>query len=143
VLSRHDEQTGDGVTDEAEIWARMRAIYDGFLTGDAESVDALLQRDVTIWDAEEFPLARGLGELREMRGRRTREPGAPAVINLDARDPVVDVWGDTALLRHVLVVELSDGTRQTVRNTSVWRRADDTWLAVHNHEDVAGGGSPP
>lgn len=130
------------MTDEAEIWARMRAIYDGFLAGDTDSVDALLQRDVTIWDAEEFPLVRGLGQLQEMRRRRTREPGGATVLKLDARDPVVDVWGDTALLRHVLVVELSDGSRQTVRNTSVWRRAGDNWLAVHNHEDVAGGGRP-
>jgi ketosteroid isomerase-like protein len=131
------------VIDDAEVWARVRAIYDGFLAGDTDGVDALLQRDVTIWDAAEFPLTRGLGQLREMRGRRPRDPGAPTVIQLDARDPVIDVWGDTALVRHVLIVELSDGTRQTVRNTSVWRRAGGGWLAVHNHEDVAGGGSPP
>jgi len=128
------------VTDEAEVWARVRAIYDGFLAGDTEGVDALLDSDVTIWDAGEFPLARGLEQLRDIRRRRPREPGVPAVVRLDARDPVIDVWGDTALVRHILVVEMSDGTRQTVRNTSVWRRAEGAWLAVHNHEDVAGGG---
>lgn len=79
--------------DDAEVWARVRAIYDGFLAGDNDGVDALLQRDVTIWDAAEFPLARGLGQLRDMRGRRPRDPGAPTVIQLDARDPVIDVWG--------------------------------------------------
>lgn len=131
------------MTDEAEVWARVRAIYDGVLAGDTGGVDVLLQRDVTIWDSAEFPLARGLEQLREVRRRRPRGPGAPTVIRLDARDPVIDVWGDTALVRHLLVVELSDGTRETIRNTSVWRRADGTWLAVHNHEDVAGGGSLP
>jgi ketosteroid isomerase-like protein len=131
------------VTDEAEVWALVRAIYDGFLAGDTQGVDALLQPDVTIWDSAEFPLARGLGELREMRVRRRRDSGAPAVISLDARDPVIDVWGDTALVRHVLIVELSDGTRETVRNTSVWRRAEGSWQAIHNHEDVAGGGGRP
>ena len=130
------------MTDESEVWARMRAIYDGFLAGDTEGVDALLQRDVTIWDSAEFPLTRGLEQLREMRSRR-REPGAPTVIRLDATDPVIDVWGDTALVRHILTVELSDGTRETVRNTSVWRRAEGAWLAVHNHEDIAGGGGQP
>lgn len=128
------------MTDETEVWARVRAIYDGFLAGDTEGVDALLHRDVTIWDSAEFPLARGLGQLRDLRRRRPRDHGAPVVIRLDARDPVIDVWGDTALVRHILVVELSDGTRQTVRNTSVWRRAEGSWLAAHNHEDVAGGG---
>ena len=131
------------MTDESDVWARMRAIYDGFLAGDTEGVDALLQRDVTIWDSAEFPLARGLEELREMRSRRPHDPGAPTVIVLDATDPVIDVWGDTALVRHILTVELSDGTRETVRNTSVWRRTEGAWLAVHNHEDVAGGGASP
>jgi len=131
------------VTDEADVWARVCAIYDGFLAADPEGVDALLHRDVTIWDAAEFPLALGLGQLRDIRRRRVGDTGAPAVVALDARDPVIDVWGDTALVRHILIVELSDGTRQTVRNTSVWRRADGAWLAVHNHEDVAGGGGRP
>ena len=129
------------MTDEAEVWARVRAIYDGFLAADTEGVDALLHPDVTIWDAAEFPLARGLGQLRDIRRRRVADPGAPTVVQIDARDPLIDVWGDTALVRHILVVELSDGTRQTVRNTSVWRRAEGSWLAVHNHEDVAGGGA--
>ena len=131
------------MTDEAEVWARMRAIYDGFLAGDTDSVDALLQHDVTIWDSAEFSLARGLEQLRDIRGRRPRDPKAPTVLHLDARDPVIDVWGDTALVRHILIVELSDGTRQTIRNTSVWRRTDAGWQAVHNHEDVAGGGDLP
>ena len=131
------------MTDEAEIWTRVRAIYDGFLVGDTGGVDALLQRDVTIWDSAEFSLIHGLGQLRDMRMRRSPDPGGPRVTRLDARDPVIDVWGDTALVRHVLIVELSDGTRETVRNTSVWRRAEGGWLAVHNHEDIAGGGGQP
>jgi uncharacterized protein (DUF952 family) len=129
--------------DEAEVWARMRAIYDGFLTGDTGAVDALLAPDVTIWDSAQFALARGLDQLRDLRARRTRDPGAPTVIRLDAADPVIDIWGDTALVRHTLVVDLSDGTRETVRNTSVWRRTESGWLAVHNHEDIAGGGALP
>jgi ketosteroid isomerase-like protein len=131
------------VTDDAEVWARVRAIYDGFLAGDIDSVDALLHRDVTIWDSAEFPLTRGLEQLRDLRTRRPRDPGAPRVLRLDATDPVIDVWADTALVRHILSVELSDGTRETVRNTSVWRRAEGAWQAVHNHEDIAGGGGRP
>jgi ketosteroid isomerase-like protein len=131
------------VTDEAEVWARVRAIYDRYLAADTGGVDALLHPDVTIWDAAEFALARGLEQLRDIRRRRVDDPGTLAVLQIDAQDPVIDVWGDTALVRHILVVELSDGTRQTVRNTSVWRRAEGAWLAVHNHEDAAGGGARP
>jgi len=131
------------VSDEAEVWARVRAIYDGFLAADTGGVDALLHPDVTIWDSAEFPLARGLGQLRNIRRRRVSDTAAPTVVRIDAQDPVIDVWGDTALVRHILIVELSDGTHQTVRNTSVWRRAEGAWLAVHNHEDVAAGGAEP
>ena len=131
------------MTDKAEVWARVRAIYDGFLAGNTDGVDALLKHDVTIWDSAEFRLTRGLGQLRDMRRRRKRDLAAPTVVRLDARDPVIDVWDDTALVRHVLIVELSDGTRETVRNTSVWRRAEGAWLAVHNHEDIAGGEGRP
>jgi ketosteroid isomerase-like protein len=131
------------VADEAEVWARVRASYAGFLAGDPDAVDALLHPDVTIWDSAEYPLTRGLAELRDLRTRRPRDPGALTAVRLDATDPVIDVWGDTALVRHILDVELSDGTRETVRNTSVWRRTEGAWLAVHNHEDIAGGGGSP
>ncbi|HSR85481.1 MAG TPA: nuclear transport factor 2 family protein [Streptosporangiaceae bacterium] len=133
------------MSDKTEVWARVRAIYHGFLAGDADAdaVDPLLDRDVTIWDSAEFPLALGIEKLRELRTRRPRDPAAPTVLRIDATDPVIDVWDDTALVRHILNVELSDGTRQIVRNTSVWRRVDGVWLAVHNHEDVAGGGAQP
>jgi hypothetical protein len=62
---------------------------------------------------------------------------APQIAALEATDPVIDVWGDVALLRHVLRVRYSGGAPdEVVRNTSVWRRQDGRWLAVHNHEDV-------
>lgn len=121
----------------SDVWERMQAVYAGFLGGDPAAVDALLHPDVTIWDSAEFGLVRGLGDLAELRSRRPTGAGGPAVVGIEASEPVLDVWDDTALLRHVLVVELSDGGREIVRNTSVWRRTGGEWLAVHNHEDVA------
>ena len=48
---------------------------------------------------------------------------------------MIDVWGDVALVRHLLTV-VQDGKTTRIRNTSVWRRRGDAWLVVHNHEDV-------
>lgn len=129
------------MSDPDEVWARMRSVYAGFAAGDPSAVDALLHPHITIWDSAEFGLVRGLDELAVLRSRRTGD--GPSVRSIEATDPVVDVWDDTALVRHLLVVTLSDGTVETVRNTSVWRRGADGWLAVHNHEDVAGGGAMP
>jgi hypothetical protein len=128
--------------DEQDVWNRMQAVYAGFLAGEPAAVDALLHPEVTLWDSAQFGLVRGLGELAELRKRRPSGAG-PGVVRLEANEPVIDVWGDTALVRHLLVVELADGSTETVRNTSVWRRTDGQWLAVHNHEDVAGGGAQP
>ena len=48
---------------------------------------------------------------------------------------MIDVFGDLALVRHVLLVHLPGGTER-IRNTSVWRKTGGRWRCIHNHEDV-------
>jgi ketosteroid isomerase-like protein len=58
---------------------------------------------------------------------------------LRATDPVMHVFGDVALVRHVLLVAWppeSGQPEQRICNTSVWRKLDSRWLCVHNHEDL-------
>ena len=80
-----------------------------------------------------FRLARD----RRPAGDRAAAAG-PAVVGLDAADPVIDVWGDVALARHWVTVRFAGDAAppQDVRVTTVWRLVDGRWLAVHNHEDV-------
>lgn len=122
--------------DEQQVWQAMQSVYQGFLAHDPSAVDALLDDDVTIWDSAEPRMARGLSELRRLRAARPPADAGPQVVDIEANDPVISVWGDTALVRHLLTVRFDDATVQLVRNTSVWRRTDGRWLAVHNHEDV-------
>lgn len=121
--------------DQAAVWAAMNDIYAGFEAGDVERIDANIHPEATIWDSAEPGLVRGRAERDALRARRPSGPDQPAVVALEASEPVIDVWGDTALLRHLLTVRFADG-HETVRNTSVWRRSEGRWLAVHNHEDV-------
>ena len=114
------------------IWAALNEIYAGFLAGDRARIDRHIDPSATIWDAFEPDQIRGKGELDELRDRRP--PGAPPSA-IEASDPVIDIWGDIALVRHLLSV-VEDGRTTRVRNTSVWRRQDGEWLCVHNHEDV-------
>jgi ketosteroid isomerase-like protein len=124
-----------GVDDDArEIWAAVNAVYAGFLAGDREAIDANIARDATIWDSAHEPLVRGREALDALRDARPAQ--GPRPVALDATDPVIDVFGDVAVVRHVLVVEVDGGPPQRIRNTSVWRRLDGRWLCVHNHEDV-------
>jgi ketosteroid isomerase-like protein len=133
--------------DAAAVWAGMNAVYQGFLGGAPDLADAHLHPDVTIWDSAHAPMVFGLRGLAALRAARAATTGSgeasTAVAGIEATEPVVDVWGDVALLRHVLRVRFAGDTPdETVRNTSVWRRVDGRWLAVHNHEDVLPGPEP-
>jgi ketosteroid isomerase-like protein len=119
------------------VWAAVNAIYKGFLSGDREAIDRNISPDATIWDSSHAPLVRGKGELDAVRDARPSEGPAPS--DLDATDPVIDVFGEIALVRHLLVVAWppeSGQPEQRIRNTSVWRKSDGRWLCVHNHEDL-------
>jgi ketosteroid isomerase-like protein len=126
------------VEDEAKrVWAAVTAIYDGFLSGDREAIDRHIAPDATIWDSSHAALVRGKQELDTVRDARPAD--GPAPDGLRATDPVIDVFGDVALVRHVLLVAWPPETErpeQRIRNTSVWRKLDSRWLCVHNHEDL-------
>ena len=122
---------------EAEdVWAVVNEIYAAFLAGDRGGIDRHIAEDATIWDSASEPLVRGRRELNALREARPADGFRPS--RLDAVDPVIDVFGDIAVVRHVLRVELDGEPAQRIRNTSVWRRIDGRWLCVHNHEDVVG-----
>ena len=125
--------------DEAAVWEAVNGIYAGFLAGDRAAIDRNISPDATMWDSEHEPLIRGKTELDAVRDARPAGGSSPT--KLEARDPVIDVWGDVAIVRHVLVATFPAETEQDeirIRNTSVWRRNGDAWLCVHNHEDVIG-----
>jgi hypothetical protein len=118
--------------DQEAIWAALNEVYAGFLAGDSARTDRHIDPEATLWDSAEPDLIRGKTELDALRGRR---PPSPPPNQLAASDPVIDVWGDIALVRHLLTV-VQEGQTTRVRNTSVWRRRGNAWLVVHNHEDV-------
>jgi ketosteroid isomerase-like protein len=120
-------------TDATEVWAAVRAIYAGFLAGDRAAIDANIDPDATVWDSAHEPLLRGKVDLDAIRDARPAD--APKPTELEAIDPVIDVLGDLALVRHVLLVHLPGGTER-IRNTSVWRKTGGRWLCIHNHEDL-------
>ncbi len=126
-------------TEQERLWAAVNAIYEGFLAGDREAIDRNISPDATMWDSSHEPLLRGKAELDAVRD--ARPPDGPKPSSLEAIDPVIDVFGDIGLVRHVLVASFppESGTPELrIRNTSVWRKSGDRWLCLHNHEDVLG-----
>jgi len=126
-------------TEQERLWAAVNAIYEGFLAGDREAIDRNISPDATMWDSSHEPLLRGKAELDAVRDARRPDDASPS--SLEAIDPVIDLFGDIGLVRHVLVASFppESGTpSMRIRNTSVWRRSGDRWLCLHNHEDVLG-----
>jgi ketosteroid isomerase-like protein len=125
--------------EQERLWAAVGEIYEGFLAGDREAIDRNISPDATVWDSSHEPLLRGKAELDAVRD--ARPPGGPTPASLEAIEPVIDVFGDIGIVRHVLVASFppESGTpSMRIRNTSVWRKNGDRWLCVHNHEDVLG-----
>jgi ketosteroid isomerase-like protein len=125
--------------DQEAVWAAVQGVYRAFLAGDRAAIDAHISPEATVWDSAHEPLVRGREQLDAVRD--ARPAGGPAPIGLDAREPVVDVFGNIALVRHMLVVGFAPEARlpdERIRNTSVWRKSGGRWLCIHNHEDVVG-----
>lgn len=120
-----------------ELWAAVTSVYDAFVAGDRAAVDRVIAPDATVWDAFEERLVRGREELDALRDARPEDEPRPE--ELRAVEPVIDVYGDIGVVRHVLVVHYPTGAGvadQRVRNTSVWQRRDGRWQCIHNHEDL-------
>lgn len=123
--------------DEKWLYDAVYAMYDAYLSRDRERADGYIADDVTLWDTEHEPLVHGLSGLNALRDSRPTG-SVDAVAGIDVTEPLIDVWGDTALVRHTFTVRFTDAAArpERVRNTGVWRRREGRWLIVHNHEDV-------
>ncbi|MBM7518535.1 nuclear transport factor 2 family protein [Nocardioides nitrophenolicus] len=128
---------------DGEIVRATRAMYARL--GDRAGFDAHLHPDVTIWESDQPGGLIGLAELDALRDRRTSAPGEPAAPVapagpppvVEVRDPVVDRWQETAVIRYVLHAEAADG-ESSFRVTDVLQRHGQEWLIVHHHAEQVG-----
>lgn len=125
-------------SDSAEVWANQQDMYVGFETGDRARTDQYIHNDCTIWDSGNWSMVVGLAGLNAVRAARPTGEDLPKVTSLTAHDPVIDVWGDIAVLRHnATVVYAGEHPDEHLRNTGVWRREAEGWRLVHNQEERA------
>ncbi|MEU9337333.1 DUF4440 domain-containing protein [Streptomyces sp. NPDC048290] len=126
-----------------EVWAVITTMYAAYSRQDRPAIDACLAPDATVWDSGSAPLLCGKADLDRAREERPAAGEGPQETGLDAYDPVIDVFGELALLRYWLRVDFAPAASgaplrpELVRNTAVLRRcADQVWRIVHLHEDV-------
>ena len=131
-----------GATDkETEaVWATVASVYKAHRAGSRAAVDAFMHPDATIWDSDAPQLLHGKADLDRVRNTRPVTSADQAETVLTPHDQVIDVFGDLALARYWLRVELPSKTVHLVRNTALLARAHDNetdrWLFIHLHEDV-------
>lgn len=136
----------------ARVWAVLTDLYDAFLEGDRDRLEAHLQTGCTMWDST-IPGLRTKEQLQA--GRADAEPVGdpaaaagsphpdyPAPVALDATEPVVGLLGvDAAWETHLLAARFDDESLdEQLRCTSVLRRdVSGTWRVVHHHEELLTG----
>lgn len=132
--------TSDFDADQSAIWEEQKGIYAGFLAGDPGRVDRRIAPEATIWDWETVRIAKNHEEFEKVRAARPTGDDVPQAISMTTEDPIITVFGDLALCRHLVtpVYRSSDGSTkaQTLRCTLLWRKKDGEWWIVHSHEDV-------
>ncbi|MCT9930758.1 amidohydrolase family protein [Planotetraspora sp. A-T 1434] len=121
----------------AVVAAGIDDMYDAFLAGDRRRFDSHLHPEVTTWETHLPGPLRSRADLDAYRAQRDAAGARPAPASLEARDMRVDVWGDTAVARYVLVAaETAEGPAEHTRVTDVLRHSTDGWLIVHHHAEL-------
>ncbi|WP_166350646.1 nuclear transport factor 2 family protein [Phytoactinopolyspora limicola] len=124
----------------AEVAEVIASLYRSL--GDRPAFDAHLDPAITIWESDAPELLRGLPALDDLRDRRAADRAAgPTVLGVAPEVIGVDVWGETALVRTLLRVELEGAAAPVVHRVTDVLRRTDRWRIVHHHAELERAGS--
>ena len=83
--------------------------------------------------AEEFYCSNPDGSLVDRAGFLAQTARPVTISNLEARDVVIRIMGDVAIIHARTMYTLPDGRPGSGRYTDVWARQNGRWLAVSAH----------
>lgn len=120
----------------SQIAGAIDSMYRAFVAGDQRGFDRHLHPRVTTWETHLPGHLRERSELDAYRNRRDSAGARPQLSRLEAEEKRIDVWGDTAVARYVLVaVPVDAGPEERFRVTDVLRRGAPGWRIVHHHSE--------
>ena len=111
--------------DVAELEHLNRDYIRSVQTSDVRRFDEIL--------AEEFYCSNPDGSLVDRKGFLEQTARPVTITNLEARDVLIRVLGDVAIIHARTTYTLADGRAGSGRYTDVWQRRDGRWLAVSAH----------
>ncbi|WP_432486732.1 YybH family protein [Kineococcus sp. SYSU DK018] len=110
-------------------------MYAAWVERDWERFDAHLSGDVVAWESHLPEPIRGLDQLAAHRATR---PAPTVMREFRAHGHEVDVWGETAVARYLLVGEPLDpaAPRREARVTEVLRWDGERWRITRRHAEA-------
>jgi ketosteroid isomerase-like protein len=83
--------------------------------------------------AEDFVCSNPDGSLVDRKGFLAQTARPVTIRNLEARDVIIRLFGDVAIIHARTTYTLPDGRQAQGRYTDGWARRDGRWLAVFAH----------
>ena len=123
VFDLVDEEPGEG--DRATLLQLNRDHIASVQNADVQRFEELL--------AEDFLCSHPDGSLVDRATFLAESTQPVAIRNLEARDVVVRLMGDFAIIHARTSYTLPDGRVKFGRYTDVWARRDGRWLAISAH----------
>jgi len=99
-------------------------------------VDSVQRSDVNRFDeilADEFYCSNPDGSLVDRAGFLKQTAALVKISHLTARDVLIRIMGDVAIIHARTTYTMPDGTPGAGRYTDVWARRGGRWLAVSAH----------
>jgi ketosteroid isomerase-like protein len=130
--------------DPREIASLIRGIYEAFAVGNVTAIESALADDCTVWDVFTPQLIKGREERDRFHEADQNQKSSRGALTWRLDEPLIDVWGDTALARYVLEFAYAPprAVEGTIRITDVLRKRDGRWRIVHHHEGTMPAGVP-
>lgn len=120
-------------TEQLAPWNVVADVYAAYLDRDQSRLVSAFADECTLWDSANRALRYG----RDMKATSTDTKEWRLPLALETANPMVEVWGDTALVLHDLAATFEDASlNEELRVTAVLRLAENGWLIVHHHEEL-------
>jgi uncharacterized protein (TIGR02246 family) len=132
------------MSDSRAIASLIRGIYEAFAGGNIGAIESALADDCTVWDVFTPQLIKGREQRERFHEADQRQKSSRGALTWRLDEPLIDVWGDTAIARYVLEFAYAPPrvVEGTIRITDVLRKRDGRWRIVHHHEGTMPSGVP-
>jgi ketosteroid isomerase-like protein len=113
------------MSDQATLEARNRDYITSIQNSDIRRFDQIL--------AEDFYCSNPDGSIVDRKGFLAQTARPVTIKNLEAKDVLIRILGDIAIIHARTTYTLPDGRESAGRYTDGWAKRDGRWLAIFAH----------